>query len=86
MNQLKATICDAIVSRKTDASLGSALLHIESAAKNLLRVCSDIKDFEKQRNYKLIIDRCEDIEEFSQKALKYVKIIEREAKASESEK
>ena len=68
-----------IIERKTD-SIDWSVLHVEAAAKNLLRVCADIKDFYKQNNKKLILDRCEDIEEFAQKALRYGKRIETEAK------
>ena len=66
---------------KMDSSISGSVLHVESAAKNLLRVCADIERFDKEGKFDLIIDRCEDIEEFAQKALKFGKRIENEAKS-----
>lgn len=74
MNELRNNIVN-----KRDSIYGD-LLHVESAAKNTLRTCNEMADFYKNGNFKLIIDRCEDIAEFGQKILKFCKKIEAEAR------
>lgn len=80
MNQLKNKILKLDASTLKKDSIDADLLHVESAAKNTLRVCGDIAKFYKNGKIELILDKCEDIEEFGQKILKFCKRIEVEAK------
>lgn len=76
---MKRLFGDSSIVNKRD-SIDGDLLHVESAAKNTLRVCGDIAQFYKNGKIELIIDKCEDIEEFGQKILKFCKRIEVEAR------
>lgn len=74
MNELRNNIA-----RKRD-QLDGKTGRIELYAKNLLQFCKDIERFEKENKYNYILERCEDIEDYAQRAIKVSKLINQEVR------
>lgn len=74
MNELR----NNIVNKKDQ--LSGKVGRIELYSKNLLQFCKDIERFEKENKYNYILERCEDIEDYAQRAIKVSKLIESEVR------
>lgn len=74
MNELR----NNIVNKKDQ--LSGKVGRIELYSNNLLQFCKDIERFEKENKYNYILERCEDIEDYAQRAIKVSKQIESEAR------